>query len=266
MLGFRLTRHTSQCMRSLATFSKDRKRFYRDIDVVKSNEGYQISLDGKYHVRTPLKNLLVLPTEKLANAVAVEWDTQKKNITFAVMPLTSLCFKATDQPIPSSDLIEDMLEFLRTDTVCYRAPPEEDQLHSMEKERWDPLTEWFSEHFHVHLSLTTDITLTPQPEQTICRVRDHLVGQHPWTIPAYHQSTASMKSMVIALALLDGGLSAEEAIACASLESDFQIDRWGEVEWQHTLDRARLCADTAAAVLLVNEVKSLSEEKAGAIS
>ena len=76
MLGSRLIRHTSQCVRSLATFSKDRKRFYKDIDVVKSNEGYQISLDGKYNVRTPFRNLLLLPTEKLANAVAVEWDSQ----------------------------------------------------------------------------------------------------------------------------------------------------------------------------------------------
>lgn len=266
MLGSRLIRHTSQCVRSLATFSKDRKRFYKDIDVVKSNEGYQISLDGKYNVRTPFRNLLLLPTEKLANAVAVEWDSQKENIIFAVMPLTSLCFKATDQPVPTMELVEDMLEFLRTDTVCYRALPQEEQLHRMENERWNPITTWFSEHYHVHLSLTTDIMLTPQPEQTISRVREHLKGQHPWTIPAYHLSTISSKSMVIALALLDGGLSAEEAIACASLELDYQIDSWGEVEWQHTIDRARLLADTAAAVLFVSEIKSLSEEQARALS
>lgn len=46
-------------------------------------------------------------------------------------------------------------------------------------------------------------------------------------LSAYHLSTISSKSMVIALALLDGGLSAEEAIACASLELDYQIDRFG---------------------------------------
>ena len=28
------------------------------------------------------------------------------------------------------------------------------------------------------------------------------------------------------MAMLDGGLSAEEAIACSSLESDYQIDRF----------------------------------------
>ena len=37
--------------------------------------------------------------------------------------------------------------------------------------------------------------------------------------------------------------------------------RWGEVEWQHTLDKARLSADVAAAVLLVNEVRSLSGDR-----
>jgi len=262
MLLSRIIRNSKTSLhRTLATFSKDSNRFYKDVDVIQTNAGYQVTLDNKFNVRTPLRNLLVLPTETLANAVAVEWDSQKKNIIFAVMPLTSLCFKATDKPIECGDLVEHMLEFLRTDTVCYRAGPEEEQLHSMENNRWNPLTNWFSEHYHVHLALTTDITLTPQPEQTISTIRTHLLNQHPWALPAFHHSTTSLKSLVIAMAMLDGGLSAEEAIACSCLESDYQIDKWGEVEWQHTLDRARLSADVAAAVLLVNEVRSLSGDR-----
>lgn len=262
MLVSRLIQRTASTVtRSLATFSKDIKRFYKDVDVIEADSGYQLKLDGKYNVKTPLRNLLVLPTERLANAVAVEWDSQKENIIFAVMPLTSLSFKATDKPISDSDLVEHTSEFLRTDTVCYRASPDEEQLHSLENNRWNPITSWFSDYYHVHLALTTDIMLTPQPEQTISKIRDHLLRQHPWTIPAYHHSTTCLKSLVIAMAMLDGGLSAEEAIACSYLETDFQIDRWGEVEWQHTIDRARLSADVAAAVLLVNEMKSLSTER-----
>ena len=129
--------HTSKTplQRSLATFSKDSRRFYEDVDVVKTNAGYQVTLDNKFNVRTPSKQLLILPTETIANAVAVEWDSQRKNIIFALMPLTYLCFKATDQPIGNKELVEHMLEFLRTDTVCYRAGPEEEQLHSMENNR-----------------------------------------------------------------------------------------------------------------------------------
>jgi len=247
--------------RTLATFSKDSKRFYKEVDVIQTNAGYQVTLDNKFNVRTPLRQLLVLPTQTLANAVAVEWDSQRKNIIFALMPLTSLCFKATDKPIESEGLVEHMLEFLRTDTVCYRAGPEEEQLQSLENNRWNPLTDWFSEHYHVHLALTRDITLTPQPEQTVSTLRAHLLNQHPWALPAFHHSTTSLKSLVIAMAMLDGGLSAEEAIACSCLESDYQIDRWGEVEWQHTLDKARLSADVAAAVLLVNEIRSLTGDR-----
>lgn len=261
LLSTLLRNSRTPLQRSLATFSKDSKRFYKDVDVIKTNAGYQVTLDNKFNVKTPGRNLLVLPTETIANAVAVEWDSQRKNIIFALMPLTYLCFKATDQPIENNELVEHMLEFLRTDTVCYRAGPEDEQLQSMENNRWNPLTDWFSEHFHVHLALTTDITLTPQPEQTISSLRTHLLKQHPWALPAYHHSTTSLKSLVIAMAMLDGGLSAEEAIACSYLESDYQIDRWGEVEWQHTLDKARLSADVAAAVLLVNEVRSMSGDQ-----
>ena len=43
------------------------------------------------------------------------------------------------------------------------------------------------------------------------------------------------------------------------------VYRWGEVEWGHTISRARLCSDVAAAVLLVNEVNSVSSEPAQAM-
>ena len=78
---------------------------------------------------------------------------------------------------------------------------------------------------HVHLSLTTDITLSPQPEQTISRIREHLLTLHSWILPTFHHSTTSLKSLVIASALLEGGLSSEEAVACSYLETDYQIER-----------------------------------------
>eukprot|EP00116_Pleurobrachia_bachei_P011163 sb/3471425/ len=182
------------------------------------------------------------------------------------MPVTTLCFKATDRPIPDKEQVEHMLEFLTTDTVCYRAPPEEEQLFALEKSRWDPITDWFSTTFHVHLALTTDITLTPQSQQTIDRVRKHLASLHPWEVPAYQHATASLQSLVITTALMDGGLDTEEAIAASMLETDYQIDRWGEVEWQHTIDRARLSADVAAASLVVREIRNLEQDKKAAFN
>lgn len=278
MLTGRLLRSGARCLRSisegcllspaqrtLATFIHDSKRFYKDIDVIQTDAGYQIRLDNKGDVKTPLRNLLVLPTEKLADAVAVEWDSQKEHVIFALMPLTTLCYNATDKHMDNAGLIEHMLEFLRTDTVCYRAHVGDTDLHTLENSMWNPLTEWFSRNYHVHLALTTDIMLTPQSEQTVDKLRKHMAGLHPWTIPAYHHSTTSLKSLVIAMSMLDGGLSAEEAIRCSYLETDYQIDRWGEVEWQHTLDRARLSADVAAAVLLVAEIKSLDVAQRQAI-
>ena len=135
MLLSRIIRNCSPSLRSLGTFSKDSKKFYKEVDVITTDAGYQVTLN-KSNVKTPLKNQLVLPTETLANAVAVEWDLQRENIIFALMPLTTLCFKATDKPHEGPALVEHMTEFLRTDTVCYRAGPREDpQLHSLETSR-----------------------------------------------------------------------------------------------------------------------------------
>ena len=82
---------------------------------------------------------------------------QKENIIFAIMPLTTLCFKATDQNVPSPDLIEEMLEFLRTDTVCYRAPVHDQQLHNMENERYVQCCEC-SQHLSIYVIMKFEYT------------------------------------------------------------------------------------------------------------
>lgn len=261
MLVRSLFRGAKSCIRGMGTFSVDRGRFYKDVSVEETPKGFQVKLD-KYNLRTPLKERLYLPTEGLANAVAVEWDSMKENIVPVLMPVSQLCFKATDRPIPDEELVEHMLDFLTTDTICYRAPPSEEKLYEVENGRWNPITQWFSEHYHVHLAMTTDIMLTPQPQQTTDKMRARLQQLHPWSVPCYHHSTITLKSFVIAMAIMEGGLAVDEATICSNLETDFQIENWGEVEWVHGLDRARTTADIAAAVLVHNEILSLTKDTA----
>ncbi|CAG0896878.1 unnamed protein product [Cyprideis torosa] len=61
----------------------------------------------------------------------------------------------------------------------------------------------------------------------------------------------ALKSLVVMTAVVDGRITAKEAVNCALLEVDYQTEQWGNVEWAHDLERESLLARTAAAVLMV---------------
>ncbi|HWT96236.1 MAG TPA: ATP12 family protein, partial [Terriglobales bacterium] len=60
---------------STTTTTNFPRRFYRQVDVAPAEQGWQITLDGKF-LRSPAKAELILPTEQLAAAVRAEWDAQ----------------------------------------------------------------------------------------------------------------------------------------------------------------------------------------------
>lgn len=82
--------------------------------------GYQLLL-RKYPVKTPAKNVLVLPTLSLALAVAAEWEWLPSGKPAAHrMPLTGLACSAIDQPKEAAKVIEHLLKYVYTDGACIR--------------------------------------------------------------------------------------------------------------------------------------------------
>ena len=69
------------------------KRFYKEVSV---SGDFSVLLDGK-PIKTPAKAKLVLPTQRLAEAVADEWRSQGTNIAPATMLLTKLANTAIDR-------------------------------------------------------------------------------------------------------------------------------------------------------------------------
>ena len=51
--------------------------------------------------------------------------------------------------------------------------------------------------------------------------------------------------------LLEGVITCEEAVKSSLLESQFQIRKWGHVEWGHGVDEAELWNRLSAAVVFV---------------
>eukprot|EP00116_Pleurobrachia_bachei_P002149 sb/3462411/ len=163
--------------------------------------------------------------------------------TSHMMPVTTLCFKATDRPIPDAEQVEHMLEFLTTDTVCYRAPAEEEQLFALEKSRPGKKAPSIPAPLGALMDggLDTEEAIAASMLET-----DYQIDRYSMLETDYQ---------------IDRDRLPNRQVCASMLETDYQIDRWGEVEWQHTIDRARLSADVAAASLVVREIRNLEQDK-----
>src|SRR5258708_5866813 len=129
------------------------KRFYKDASVTAQEGGHAVLLDGK-PVRTPGGKALILPTEKLASAVAAEWRGQGDEIVPTTMPLLRLANTVIDGVAANRDeVIGAILRFGENDLTCYRAhqPPD---LVARQKAGWDPVLDWLAQRHGAKLAVS----------------------------------------------------------------------------------------------------------------
>lgn len=220
------------------------RRFYKFATVAAVEGGWSVLLDGK-PLRSPAKRPFVLPTEALAAAVAEEWQSQGERIVPHSMPLMQFAATAIDRLADDRNpVIEEIVGYGRSDLLCYRAdePP---ALVRRQEEQWQPLITWLSERYDVALTVTAGIVAVEQPPHTLATFRRVLEACDPFALTALAGATSAAGSLVIALALAENRLSAEEAADAALLDELFQAEKWGsdpEAERRRTAIRADLAA------------------------
>jgi chaperone required for assembly of F1-ATPase len=203
------------------------KRFYKDAEAVRTDDGFSVTLDGK-RLRTPANAPLVLPTVALAEALAAEWQAQAGEIRPLAMPLMRLVSTAIDRVAPQRDaVVAEIVAYAGSDLVCYRVC-EPAALVARQQALWQPLVAWMRERYDVALALTTGIVPLRQAERVVGALRA-VVESHPtMELTGLHALTTAAGSLVVGLAALEGRLDPAGVWAAAQLEEDFQIEQWGE--------------------------------------
>uniref|UniRef100_A0A1A7XRB1 ATP synthase mitochondrial F1 complex assembly factor 2 n=1 Tax=Iconisemion striatum TaxID=60296 RepID=A0A1A7XRB1_9TELE len=242
----------SSCTLKYSTTTSERKKFYQDVSISQCEGGlYEINLDRR-KLKTPGGKLFVVPNEALAVAVATEWDAQKDTLKFYTMHLTTLCNTALDNPTERNkdQMITAALKYLETDTICYRVdePP---GLVELQKNEWDPVLHWIENRYDVTVGSSSSILGPDVPEATKDRLRQHLSSYNLWSMTGLEFVITQLKSVILSLGMIDRHLSVEEAVLLSRLEEEYQIRRWGNVEWAHDYDMYELRARTAAGALFV---------------
>jgi chaperone required for assembly of F1-ATPase len=211
------------------------KRFYRSVDVVEGERGYEIHLDGKA-ARTPGR--------------AAEFDAQGETMDLASMSAMRLANTAIDGVAADPQAVaEDILRYASSDMLCYRADAPR-ELVQRQSERWDPLIDWAASEIGANLVLAEGVMHVEQPRQAIAAVDGWLRSRRePLRLACLHVMTSLTGSAILALAVEAGRLGADEAWALAYLDEDWNAEQWGSDAEALSLRSARWRDMSAAARL-----------------
>ena len=225
------------------------RRVYQRVAVRAGDGGWTVALNER-SLRTPAGALLMLPSERLASAIAAEWDAQGQVIDPASMPLFRLAATALDRTAPRRDLIvRDTANYAATDLVCYRAaaPPE---LVARQQAGWQPLLDWAAQRYDAALACTGGVLPAEQSPAALAAFATFVAAQDDFRLTALHALTAACGSLVIALAVLERRLDAAAAFTLSQLDETFQIESWGE-DAEAAQRRTGLAADIDAAARFI---------------
>ncbi|MBU3077974.1 ATP12 family chaperone protein [Sphingomonas quercus] len=200
------------------------KRFY-----VKAEAGADggVLLDGR-PVRTPARAPLALPNTALAEAVAAEWAGQGEEIAPATMKLTGLANAAIDRVAPDpSAFAAGLVGYAQSDLTCYRADGP-GSLVARQAAAWDPLLDWARRRYDVHFAVTAGIIHIAQPPRTLERLGQAVAARSPFALAGLSPLVTIAGSLVVALAVAEGAIPAEQGFAAAMLDELWQAEQWGD--------------------------------------
>ncbi len=203
------------------------KRFFKTVSLAEDAHGHAVLLDGR-ELRTPAKRQFRLPTPDLAAAVAAEWDAQADKVDPQTMPLMRLAATAIDRVAAHrGDVVDQIAAYAGSDLTCYRAEAPA-KLMDRQHEAWAPLLDWAQRRYDVTFTVTSGVMHVAQPDATLATMHRVVAGADDFTLSGLATLTQAAGSLVIALALKEGEIDADQAFAAAEVDETFQAEQWGE--------------------------------------
>jgi chaperone required for assembly of F1-ATPase len=225
------------------------KRFWDNARVEPEGERFAIRLDGR-PMRLPGGPMLVLESEALAAAIAAEWQAVGAEFSVEDVPLTRLAGTAQERVAPDpAASVTALSRYAESDLLCYRAEAPE-ALVARQALLWQPWLDRAAARYGAPLRVTEGVIPVTQPRQSVAALRAALAAHRPFVLAGLGILVPAMGSLVLGLAVAEGALEAEDAVALACLDELFQAEHWGE-DREAMLQRKSLAADIALATRFV---------------
>jgi chaperone required for assembly of F1-ATPase len=206
--------------------SENPRRFYEAVSILPQNGGFAVVLDSRV-AKTPAGGRLVVPTEPLAQLLAVEWAAQTGEIDFSAMPATRLAYTAIDRIGAAHDAVAgELCKLIGADLLCYFADGPDSLITRQERE-WGPWLAWAERTLGLMLIRAKGVTHQLQPPETLARAKTLAAAENDFVLSGLVFAAGLYGSAVLAFAVKAGALSGEAAFDLSRLDEAFQEERWG---------------------------------------
>ena len=202
------------------------RRFWTEVDVVATEGGYLVMLDGA-PAGTPAGNRLALPSIELADSVADEWRRQSADVEKGLMPRTLLANTAIDRiPQAREDVVSSISRYAESELLCHRAvgPAE---LAARQENGWGPILVWARNRFGAELNAGSGVMPIHQDARTLELLRNEVRSRTRFELAALSEIVTLTGSLLLGLAVLHSRLQPEICWNLSIMDEVFQSELWG---------------------------------------
>ena len=119
----------------------------------------------------------------------------------------------------------DLLRFVATDVLLFWS--EQEPLRQRQEKSWQPVLDWVAQKCGVKPLTTANLEVPEQDERLIQGLRADVAKMDDKKLAAMLAAALDMRSVLLAWALVEHRISAEEAYQAAWLEEIWQAEKWG---------------------------------------
>ncbi|AET41412.1 ATP synthase complex assembly protein ATP12 Ecym_8121 [Eremothecium cymbalariae DBVPG len=266
--------------------SKTLVKFWDKVTLKKCDNTLTLQIYGN-PVRTPLGNSLSIPSNRviLAHMLKDEWsNVTKLSIKTHSLPLTSIVSRCIDLQLvskPGTDpellakigggqdvISESLLRYLDTDTLLCFSPKSEYEgaLRRAQDKIYLPILSAVESFLGKYSDLPVRLQLLDsdlhglrgnrQSDSTRAAALKYLRSLNTWDLAVFEKTVLTTKSFICGIILLQNKtndatkamqMTMEDIANAATLETIYQVDKWGEVEDTHDVDKRDIRRNIIAA-------------------
>ena len=215
------------------------KRFRKSAQAIQNDGSWGVELDGR-PLRTPARKPLSVPTQRLAEDIAAEWNAAEEKIDPRAMPLTGLANAAIDRVAPDKkSFASGIAKYAEADLASYRAEGPQGLIDA-QAEHWDELLAWGRRRFDVDFRTTNGLLHVDQPPATVERLGHAVSALDPYRLAGLSPLVTIGGSLLAALGVLEEVFTPEWAWEAVSVDDRWQLEQWGsDPEAEAALDNRK---------------------------
>ena len=206
------------------------KKFWKTVKVKKKScNSYEILLDENV-LKTPMKNELTILNSKIAEEVHKEWNQDANVLDTDDMIFYGIISTSIDKIINNRILyINDILDFIDTDLICYRAEDPND-LVQWQSKNWDPILLKVEKYINIKIDVFKGIMPSKQKKVIKFKITKFLTKFSDLEIIVLHRITNITGSVFLSLCILNNDVIKEKAFELSHLDELWQAENWGYEE------------------------------------